>query len=456
MKKYLVFALVLLMPFFVSAQAFERDLRFGLQGDSDVIKLQEFLADRGLYSGPITGNFFSLTLKAVKKLQTQENIKPASGYVGAKTREKLNQLFVLELKDSDQQASTESAALPVSVSITPTPTKTESAKPSALTLMINQIAALQKQLDLLLKKTPTPPVQTVTVPTQVLGTSQPTPQNIPSSQTTQPVPVTPSVQLPMISEQSPPVVSSPQQEPIESLQIKDISITTKETSAVVQWKTNKITESLVTINRIDENNVAIFVADYKSTGLSHSIEVINLRPNVKYSYSISSKSNENDSVYESARTFIIPPSSRFILNIEPTSQNSAFKVTSYVSGIPVFKTNNLIRRTSNLNATMELMNAPFGLDYSNISLNGMYFIHSGDTYNLVQNGSYFPFSSDEIVYLRGLPYESAGRYSTFQVKVTLYGAEFPIRCPEGVQYCTKSDFTYPKFPVTNTVTIDPS
>lgn len=67
---------------------FSKDLYFGMQNDSEVTKLQEFLTSEGVYSGPITGNFFSLTLKAVKNYQTQEGISPAAGYFGPVSRAK--------------------------------------------------------------------------------------------------------------------------------------------------------------------------------------------------------------------------------------------------------------------------------------------------------------------------------------------------------------------------------
>lgn len=69
---------------------FTKDLYFGIQGDSEVTKLQEFLADQGFYFGPITGNFFSLTRNALKAFQAKEGIIPASGYFGPLTRARVN------------------------------------------------------------------------------------------------------------------------------------------------------------------------------------------------------------------------------------------------------------------------------------------------------------------------------------------------------------------------------
>lgn len=92
MKKYLI-ALSLAVPFMASAQTFDQDLFYGLRAQEEVKEMQEFLADKGFYSGPITGNFFSLTLSAVKKFQAAHTISPASGYFGKKTRAKANDLL---------------------------------------------------------------------------------------------------------------------------------------------------------------------------------------------------------------------------------------------------------------------------------------------------------------------------------------------------------------------------
>ena len=72
--------------------AFEKDLYFGLRNDPAVAELQEFLLQTGTYAGPVTGNFFSLTLAGVKIFQRQEGIAPAAGYFGPLTRARANQL----------------------------------------------------------------------------------------------------------------------------------------------------------------------------------------------------------------------------------------------------------------------------------------------------------------------------------------------------------------------------
>lgn len=61
------------------------NLSVGSKG-SQVTSLQQFLSSAGVYSGPVTGYFGQLTKQAVIAFQKQNNIVPASGYVGVLTR----------------------------------------------------------------------------------------------------------------------------------------------------------------------------------------------------------------------------------------------------------------------------------------------------------------------------------------------------------------------------------
>lgn len=119
MNKILKLALVtaLFVPFFASAQtvAFGTNLSYGSTG-ADVIALQEFLTDQQVYTGPISGNFYSLTLAAVKRFQKAEGISPVSGYVGPITRGTINTLIVAP--DSEEDATT---STPVDLSTTTVP-----------------------------------------------------------------------------------------------------------------------------------------------------------------------------------------------------------------------------------------------------------------------------------------------------------------------------------------------
>ncbi len=138
MKKIVIFAAFFSLFFInsVSAAEFNTNLKFGSKG-ADVVKLQEFLAEQNLYSGPITGNFFSLTLKAVKALQTREAISPVSGFFGTLTRAKVNQILDSQLVESESEAVSE-------------PVISEASPVSAEALRLNEIlGAVQAQNTLL-------------------------------------------------------------------------------------------------------------------------------------------------------------------------------------------------------------------------------------------------------------------------------------------------------------------
>src|SRR3989344_1082320 len=88
----LIIGLFLLPVIMLAAGPFNRDLSWGLQNDTDVKRLQEYLRSEGFYTYPeITGHYFSSTRAAVVKFQTAQNILPANGIVAGETRTRLNQ-----------------------------------------------------------------------------------------------------------------------------------------------------------------------------------------------------------------------------------------------------------------------------------------------------------------------------------------------------------------------------
>ncbi len=74
---------------------FKNDLKYGMVGEPEVVKLQECLTYLKFFPSGVefTGNFYGITLKAVKALQEAYEITPATGLVGPVTRAKLNELF---------------------------------------------------------------------------------------------------------------------------------------------------------------------------------------------------------------------------------------------------------------------------------------------------------------------------------------------------------------------------
>ncbi|HEC66098.1 MAG TPA: hypothetical protein ENI23_12465 [bacterium] len=105
--------LVLLFVPFIAQGSFDRNLFYGISNDLEVTKLQEFLTTEGVYDGPVTGNFFSLTLQGVKNFQAREGISPVAGYFGPLTRTRANEILNVDLTASEQQAILETGAVPV-------------------------------------------------------------------------------------------------------------------------------------------------------------------------------------------------------------------------------------------------------------------------------------------------------------------------------------------------------
>lgn len=130
MKKlsFAILITVLIIPG-VSLASIDANLKYGARG-AEVIELQEFLIDQGFLTGQATGNFFSLTRKAVVTYQTSVGL-PATGFVGPLTRSKINDVLLLADISSNTAEVAETGA-------TTTPIKNDTT------------TALQKQIDTLL------------------------------------------------------------------------------------------------------------------------------------------------------------------------------------------------------------------------------------------------------------------------------------------------------------------
>ncbi len=84
-----------LLPFFAGAAGvFTRDLYFGLRGDTDVARMQEFLRGQGYFSYPqSTGNYFGVTLTAVRAWQRAKGIFASGGFFGPQSRAIANKIM---------------------------------------------------------------------------------------------------------------------------------------------------------------------------------------------------------------------------------------------------------------------------------------------------------------------------------------------------------------------------
>lgn len=72
----------------IALASIDLNLKYGSRG-GEVTELQEFLIDKGFLLGQSSGNFFSLTRRAVIAYQSSVGL-PATGYVGPMTRTKIN------------------------------------------------------------------------------------------------------------------------------------------------------------------------------------------------------------------------------------------------------------------------------------------------------------------------------------------------------------------------------
>lgn len=86
-------AMSLPLAAFGATAAFERNLYFGMRGDADVARMQDFLRGRGYFSYPrSTGNYFTATLDAVRRWQRANGISPVGGYFGPQSRAVANRM----------------------------------------------------------------------------------------------------------------------------------------------------------------------------------------------------------------------------------------------------------------------------------------------------------------------------------------------------------------------------
>jgi hypothetical protein len=139
---FILFGIVF-FGFVARADTFNSDLYYGIRGNTDVSQLQEFLTTQGLYSGPVSGNFFSLTLAAVEQFQTSQNITPAAGYFGPVTRVKANAIIDQQIQASNSQALIETSSTP------PTSTTTSnggSPLQAQLNALMQELALLEGQV----------------------------------------------------------------------------------------------------------------------------------------------------------------------------------------------------------------------------------------------------------------------------------------------------------------------
>src|SRR3989344_2348731 len=312
MKKIILISLFL---FPLSSYAsFGKDLYYGVWDDAEVQALQEFLADQGHYVGTATGNFFSLTLSAVKKFQTANRISPASGYFGPKTRAKANQILESEGVSADSVKNEDNA--PVSASVVAPKTNTD-----IVTSLANQIPLLQQQLATLQKNQDA---------LQQQNQSLQTIQQQQSAQTQQTQQSVQQIQQNITPPSSPGPVIPPT--PIGTLKISSVNVVPDMTSAKIEWATNQPTESKLYLSGGGLTS-KLFVSE---TGYStnHFSNISQLTPVTDYSFRITAIGNTGfTDVFGGFKTKIPPPIIKFDQSSHGISMGAQDKISwksSYV------------------------------------------------------------------------------------------------------------------------------
>lgn len=105
MKKVFIGLVLLLAPSLAFAQGFDADVSYGMKGDA-VLEVQEFLGTQHCFSGPYTGNFYSLTLAGVKCFQKANGI-PTTGYFGPLSRARAIDIVASESADNETSTTTQ-------------------------------------------------------------------------------------------------------------------------------------------------------------------------------------------------------------------------------------------------------------------------------------------------------------------------------------------------------------
>ncbi|OHB23381.1 MAG: hypothetical protein A3J67_02850 [Parcubacteria group bacterium RIFCSPHIGHO2_02_FULL_48_10b] len=257
---------------------FARDLYFGIQSDSEVTKLQEFLTDQGVYSGPITGNFFSLTLAGVQNFQAREGISPVAGYFGPLTRARANEFLSQLLTASEQQAISETGSVP-----SPPP-------PAATTGDV--VSSLQEQINLLL--------QQVLILQQQLITQQQTQQTL--------------QQIQQQTASPPPILSSSPSDTIAPVITAVQAINVAMNSSAVTWITNEHSDSAVFFGLSPGSYFSSTKGSVSavSTGYLHTVNLSSLSADTTYYYQVvstDSSGNKSTSGEFSFRTLPAPSGS---------------------------------------------------------------------------------------------------------------------------------------------------
>src|SRR3989338_2469349 len=261
MKKYLFAGTLLGLLLSLAALALlDTNLHYGSTG-KDVISLQEFLKQQNVYSGPISGNFYSLTLAGVKKFQSAEGITPISGYVGPITRGVINQILDGQVASSEGDATTTKPAVDLSTSNSTT--SVQSDRSDQIKTLLALIASLNDKIDAI-KQTQTSQLlvqqQTAQNTAQIASSSQATAQNTQQTSTTL-IQTQQSVQQ-IQQNTTPPPSTLP---PLTPQVVKDLTVTADKTSVqLTSWNYVNVSAMYTEDDIVKPSNIYFSTPDGKT------------------------------------------------------------------------------------------------------------------------------------------------------------------------------------------------
>ncbi len=172
MKKLLLITTLFIIPM-ISFASIDANLKYGSTG-TEVKELQEFLIDKGFLTGQATGNFFTLTRKAVVAYQGSIGL-PTTGFVGPMTREKVNVELLVADTSSNTAEVTETGTTAPSIQ-----NNSKTAVQKQIEDLLAQIAQMNSQIAQLNQKTQTQIQQTAQIVQNTTPTTNPTPQPTPT------------------------------------------------------------------------------------------------------------------------------------------------------------------------------------------------------------------------------------------------------------------------------------
>ncbi|MDO8557765.1 MAG: fibronectin type III domain-containing protein [bacterium] len=396
MKKYLI-VLALLFPLIASAQAFDHDLYFGVQGDVDVTKLQEFLTDQNFYSGPITGNFFSLTLSGVKKFQTSAGITPAAGYFGPLTRAKANAVLGVQINASNQQAVAETSSTPpTSVSATTT-SSTNKALQAQLTLLLKQVMLLQQQLQA--QSSTTQAAQTAQ--TQTLQQIQQNTQAI-QQNTTPPIAVYVPPSLPPYIPPPPPAGSPADTIPPVISTVQAISVAAN--SATITWTTNENSDSTAYLGTTPGSYYTSANGSVSSaySGYTHTVTFSSLSPNTTYFYKVTSADGSGNKSTSNEYTFstLPPPAGTLTVSLNSSVGNQGFTINTSAAKIGSYAITASSAEGISVSSITIVSSARASTDYQNLMVKVGSAVF-GSTYSALTNNTSYVFSGNSFTVSAG-------------------------------------------------------